>query len=264
MKLSGYISGVVGLFKDFVRFALGLLLRPHYVAVFLFVFFGVFYLCGIHPADVPVWFKNNVGAFISARIDNVKEDISRFSGQSGEEEKIAEVIDRDENGIMGRIKALKAIVSKGNAAKSAGGIKSFDKKSEAQRPPVLVTPPAPQGAVQPVPQVEHQEMFDETFGWNRAFEAREEIQDDRPFAEGSIVVISGDKIRIGTALYSLAGIRLRPGKLQEAYIVMRRKFNGITGRCYFENEKDGVADCRADGIDLGGYLLDYGLADEIR
>lgn len=264
MKLSGYISGVVGLSKDFVRFLLGLLLRPHYVAALLIVFFGVFYLCGIHPADVPAWFKDNVGTFIEARVENVKSDVARFSEKRNEAETAAEQIDEAEGGVMGRIKALRNIVSKGKADRGTEKKKAAGKKAAEQQPPVFVTPPAPEGSVQPVPQVEHQEMFDETFGWNRAFEAKEEIEDDRPFVEGVMVVISGDKIKIGTSLFSLAGIRLRSGKFQEAYITMRRKFNGITGRCYFEKEGDGIADCRAGGEDLGQYLLDYDLADEIR
>lgn len=264
MKLSGYISGVVGLFKDFVRFVFGLILRPHYVAAFLLVFFGIFYLCGIHPADVPAWFKNTFGAFIEARVENVKEDISRFSEKLAEDEKAAGQIDEAETGIMVRLKALKAIVSKEETGKKNRPEKGAGKKAELEQPPVFVTPPAPEGSVQPVPQVEYQEMFDETFGWNRAFEAREDIQDDRPFAEGPIVVVGGDRIRIGQTVYSLAGIRLRSGKFQEAYTVMRRKFNGITGRCYFEKQGDTVADCRAGDEDLSGYLLDYDLADEIR
>ena len=66
-----YIGGIIGLTKDAVRFSVYLLKRPHYVAVLLAVFIGIFYLNGIPPQEISAFVSEKWQAFVADRKKNV-------------------------------------------------------------------------------------------------------------------------------------------------------------------------------------------------
>lgn len=285
MRLSGYVSGLLGLFTDILRFIKGLFLRPHYIAVLIVLIIGAFYAFGISPQEIGPWVKETAVPAVTKRIGYLKADAKL-------------VVDKAEEKAKGKKPML------GRNGKKAA--------KDAPRPPVIKPKaepvgPIPEPVVMPVAkpieqieQAEHQGMFEQSFGWDRAFEnmketpsqpvrveqgmalsgvmtaqatgrrptatpvevRREEPKDNRPSIEGQATIVAANRIKIDGKTVTLKGIRLRSGRAKEAYSTMVRQYNGTALKCYLEPSGD-MADCFYRRQNIADELVNFNLADRI-
>ena len=203
MKLSGYIGGIIGLTKDLIRFCLALLKRPHYVAVLIMLFLGVFYLYGVSPQEIPQVVGGKWQAFIADRKKVVSEEL----------QSISERIDDKDSPLKKTINSL------------SGHIET---KAESKKD----VQPSAVNDVSPVSEQQHY-LFEEKFGWQQAMaSAEDELPDlsEKEVVRGVISVIGADKVRISDRTFSLK-VKLRPGKATKARRGKRRALSYFTNVC---------------------------------
>ena len=235
MKLSGYIGGIIGLTKDLIRFCLALLKRPHYVAVLIMLFLGVFYLYGVSPQEIPQVVGGKWQAFIADRKKVVSEEL----------QSISERIDDKDSPLKQTINRL------------SGHIETkAESKKDVQ--PSAVTD------VSPVSKQQHY-LFEEKFGWQQAMaSAEDELPDlsEKEVVRGVISVIGADKVRIADRTFSLK-VKLRPGKAAEAFPRLKRRFDGLNAKCFPDPGNPDMADCIVGALGVSELLIDFGYADPL-
>ncbi len=231
MTLSGYISGAVGLIKDFVRLGFGLLKRPHYVAVLMALIIGGFYFCGVPPREIPRVVGQRWQAFIANRKKVFSEEL----------QSISERIDDKGN-------PVKQTVNKLDTGRPAAARK--------ENIPLFINPDASE---------QEQRLFEENFGWQQAFKTSDtELPDlsGKEVVEGVVSVIGADKVRVANRDFSLK-VKLRPGRAGEAFSQVKRRFDGLTAKCLPNPADPGLADCFVGALGISEMLIDFGYADPL-
>ena len=185
MTISGYISGIVGLLKDFIRFGFGLLKRPHYVAAIIVVILGVFYLNGISPREIPKVVRHQWDSFVANRKQVFSEELQSISQR----------IDDENNPLKQTFNKLSDHIKK-----------EASSEQKTEKKPLFV---------EPEKTVQEQHLFEENFGWQKSFQ---EISEKEPVdvfgkesIQGILTVIGATQVRIGDRVFSLK-VKLRPGK----------------------------------------------------
>lgn len=236
MTLSGYISGIVGLIKDFVRFGFGLLKRPHYVAVLIALIVGVFYFCGVSPREIPQVVQQKWQAFIANRKQVFSEEL----------QSISERIDDKDN-------PLKQTVNK------------LSGQLDADRPAAAVQEKNNPLFINPGVSEQERRLFEEKFGWQDALETSDAGLPDlsgKEVVKGVVSVIGADKVRIAGRNFSLK-VKLRPGRAGEAFSQAKRRFDGLEAKCLPDPADPDLADCFVGALGISEMLIDFGYADPL-
>ena len=219
-----YIGGIIGLTKDAFRLTVFLLKRPHYVAALLGGSIGIFYLNGIPPQEICAFLSEKWQAFIENRKQTFQEDYQLLSKHFSDK-------------------------------------KTVDAKPSATK----VLEPEEKTAVLKITDEQiAQQMRDEVFGWQQAFqEAGKEIKiPDENVVQGVLTVVGADKVRVGER-YFLLNVRIHSGKAGEAYQRLKRQFDGRNAKCVPDNDNPEKAECFVGGLGVSEMLLDFGLADSL-
>lgn len=235
MTLSGYISGAVGLIKDFVRLGFGLLKRPHYVAVLMALIIGGFYFCGVPPREIPRVVGQRWQAFIANRKKVFSEEL----------QSISERIDDKGNPVRQTVNKLSEQLDTGRPA-----------AARKENTPLFINPDASE---------QEQRLFEENFGWQQAFKTSDtELPDlsGKEVVEGVVSVIGADKVRVANRDFSLK-VKLRPGRAGEAFSQVKRRFDGLTAKCLPDPADPGLADCFVGALGISEMLIDFGYADPL-
>lgn len=228
MTLSGYVSGVIGLTKDFVRFGFELLKRPHYVAVLIALFLGAFYACGVPPREIPQVVQKKWRLFIANRKSVLSEELQLISDR----------IDDDGNPLKKKMDEL------------AGRLNDSE-RARKQNEPLFVRAG-----------VFHKEnLEDNKEKFNVSAAALPDLSGGN-VVQGELSVVGANKIRVAGRLFSLK-VRIRSGKAGEAYAALKRKFDGIQAKCLPDPSDSGLADCFVGALGVSEMLIDFGYAEPL-
>lgn len=242
MKFSGYVAGAAGLVKDFGRFALGLLKRPHYVAVLLALIVGAFWLGGVKPADIPRTVEKKWQAFVANRKQVVTEELQSLS----------ERMDNPDN-------PLKSFVFTGKRPIA-------EAKREQKRQTQSQTKPEPVPEQRPVflPEAEARREIEQRVVWKRPDKNAPsgDTAADGGAVTGTLVVTGADTVRIGGRDFSLR-VRLRAGKATASFQQLKRCFDGRQGKCVPDENVANLAECFVGSLGLSETLIDFGYADPV-
>lgn len=239
MKFSGYVAGIVGLTKDFGRFALETLKRPHYVAALLALIVGAFWLGGVKPADIPRTVEKKWQAFVANRKQVVTEELQSLS----------ERMNNPDN-------PLKSVVFTGRRP-----------VAENSRPQKRQNPqPQPEQQSQPVflPEAEARREIEQRVVWKRPEKGAESdaAATDGNAVTGTLSVTGADTVRIGGRDFSLR-VRLRAGKATASFQQLKRRFDGRQGKCVPDEKIANLAECFVGSLGLSETLIDFGYADPV-
>ncbi len=230
MTLSGYVSGLVGLSKDVIRFVFKLLKRPHYVAGLIAIILGGFYFCGITPREIPQVLSQKWQALVANRKQVFSE----------EWQSISKKIDNN----ITPLKKLTGDIAVPQDIKRTDTVPSQTVNDSRQ---------------------EEQRLYEETFGWQKAFASSENALPDMPekdMVQGILVVDSANKIRIAGRKFSLK-VRLRPGKAGDAFFQLKRRYDGTEAKCFPDSHDSDMAKCFVGSLDISEMLIDFGYADPL-
>lgn len=237
MTLVGYVSGIIGLTKDVIRFTFRLLKRPHYVAVLIVLILGVFYACGITPREIPHVLNQKWQALVADRKKVFSE----------EWQSISQKIDKNINPLKG------------------GKPLSFVPQ-DIELPDIDPVPaPVPSAPAVDTSKQEKERLFEETFGWQKALNSAEDRQPDLPqkdIVQGVLSVLSANKIQIADRTFSLK-VRLRSGKAGDAFFQLKRRYDGIEAKCFPDTDNSDLADCFVGALGVSEMLIDFGYADPL-
>lgn len=241
MKFSGYVAGAAGLAKDFGRFMLGLLKRPHYVAVLLALIVGAFWMGGVKPADIPRTVEKKWRTFAANRKQVVTEELQSLS----------ERMNNPDN-------PLKSVVFTGRRP-AAEANRPQKQRTQAQ------SRPEPQSE-RPVflPEAEARREIEQRVVWKRPDKnapSGDAAADDGSVT-GTLVVTGADTVRIGGRDFSLR-VRLRSGKATASFQQLKRRFDGRHGRCVPDENVANLAECFVGSLGLSEMLIDFGYADPV-
>lgn len=242
MKFSGYVAGAAGLVKDFGRFALGLLKRPHYVAVLLALIVGAFWMGGVKPADIPRTVEKKWQAFVANRKQVVTEELQSLSKR----------MDNPDN-------PLKSFVFTGRRPIA-------EAKREQKRQTQFQTKPEPVPEQRPVflPEAEARREIEQRVVWKRPDKNAPsgDTAADGGAVTGTLVVTGADTVRIGGRDFSLR-VRLRAGKATASFQQLKRRFDGRQGKCVPDENVANLAECFVGSLGLSETLIDFGYADPV-
>ena len=243
MKFSGYAAGAAGLAKDFGRFALGLLRRPHYVAVLLALVVGAFWLGGVKPTDIPRTVELKWQAFVANRKQVVTEELQSLS----------ERMNNPDN-------PLKAVVFTGRRPAAEN---KQPQKQQAQAQPQTKTEPVSEQRPVFLPQAEARREIEQRVVWKRPDKnAPSDTAADGGAVTGTLVVTGADTVRIGGRDFSLR-VRLRAGKATASFQQLKRRFDGRQGKCVPDENVANLAECFVGSLGLSETLIDFGYADPV-
>lgn len=233
MTLSGYISGIIGLTKDFIRLSFGLLKRPHYVVVLIVLILGGFYFCGVSPREIPPLIQKKWQALVENRKKVFSEEMQSISDRIGD-----------------KSNPLKKLTRQPDAGQPAG--------TQEKNADVSVF-------TQPDISEQEQYLFEEKFGWQEALASFENEKPEVPeenIIRGVLSVVSANKIHISGREFSLK-VKLRSGKAGDAFFQLKRRFDGLNAKCLPDPENSGFADCFVGALGISEMLIDFGYADPL-
>lgn len=269
------LKGLFGFLFSFFRLFFRLIKNPLALMAVIAVFFGVFWMCGIPPRDVPDWIQSVARPRFYGRMKELRHESLLTAGK---------LLETSSPTAAGVIKALDSKLSGGDASPdgpvdavvSIGGEKPADPSGFDQIPPEMsdeyrsyeqIAREAERRARErEAAMVEYRR--NET-AWNdviKQIPSTAEVEED-PFdgvppekiVEGKAVVKGGSVINVGWRNIEL-NVRIRGGSAGRAFQTLQREAGGKTVRCAPEGAK---YRCLAGKTDLGRLLADNSLADEL-
>lgn len=233
-----YIGGIIGLIKDAGRFIIFLLKRPHYVVALLAAVIGLFYVNGIPPHEIAGVVKGKWNVFIENRKEVFGEDVQ--------------------------------IISSYLKKKAGLPVKVQEQSVDMQIPDVFQDEKTAQEQLLLKQKIQEQQrlekekqMYEETFGWQAAFESVEkEIPVDENVVQGTLFVVGADKIKINGKTFLLK-IRLLSGKAGEAYQQIKDRYDGRAAKCFPDETNPERAECYVGFLSVADTLIDFGLAEPL-